>query len=141
MVIAGASVAAQISMNAQFGNVAGSPLWAANVSFAVSMLAGVVGLALALSGGLMSAPSPAIWNAPRWVWLGGLGGAIYVFLAAILAQRLGAALLSAAGILGQLGAALLIDHYGWFAMPVSRISASRVIGAVLLLVGVTLIRR
>jgi transporter family-2 protein len=141
MVFAGACVAAQISMNAQFGNVAGSPLWAANVSFAVSMLAGLVGLALAIASGALSTPSPAIWSAPLWVWLGGLGGAIYVFLAAILAQRLGAALLSAAGIVGQLGAALLIDHYGWFAMPVSRISAIKVLGALMLVGGVVLIRR
>jgi transporter family-2 protein len=77
MVLAGACVAAQVSMNAPLGNVAGSPLWAANVSFAVSMLAGLVGLALAASAGQISAPGSALWTAPRWVWLGGLGGALF----------------------------------------------------------------
>ena len=74
------------------------------------------------------------------MWLGGLGGAAYVLLAILLTQHLGAALLSAAGILGQLGTSLLIDHYGWFGVPVHRLSAGRLIGSVLLTVGVVLIR-
>jgi transporter family-2 protein len=128
MVLAGAAVAAQISINAQFGAVAGSALWASNVSFAVSMAAGLVGLGLAAATGSLTALGPAVWSAPKWIWLGGLGGAAYVLLAAVLAHRLGAALLSAAGILGQLGTSLIIDHYGWLGMPVSRISAVRIMG-------------
>ena len=140
MVFAGACIAAQVAMNAQFGAAAGNPLWAANISFLVSMVAGLVGLGIAASAGYVSAPAAALWSAPRWVWFGGLGGAIFVLLAAILTQRLGAALLSASGIVGQLGASLLIDHYGWFGLPVSRLSAFRIIGAALLVVGVVLIR-
>ena len=49
-------------------------------------------------------------------------------------------LLAAAGILGQLGTSLLIDHYGWFGVPVQRLSAVRLIGVVLLTAGVVLIR-
>jgi transporter family-2 protein len=58
----------------------------------------------------------------------------------VLASRLGASLLSAAGILGQLGASILIDHYGWFAMPVQRATPTRLIGAALLAAGVVMIR-
>jgi transporter family-2 protein len=65
---------------------------------------------------------------------------VYVMLAVLLAGRLGAALLSAAGILGQLGTSLLIDHYGWFGMPVQRASGTRLVGVALLAVGVVLIR-
>ena len=140
MVLAGAAVAAQVSINAHLAAVAGGALWASNVSFAVSMVAGLVGLGIAASAGQAVAPDPAVWTAPRWIWLGGVGGAIYVLLAAVLAHRLGAAVLTAAGILGMLGTSLLIDHYGWFAMPVSRISPARVAGVALLVAGVTLIR-
>jgi transporter family-2 protein len=63
-----------------------------------------------------------------------------VLLAIVLTHRLGAALLSAAGILGQLGTSLLIDHYGWFGVPVHRMSATRLVGILLLTLGVVLLR-
>ena len=141
MVVVGATVAAQIAINAQLRVVAASTLWATNISFAVSMLAGLSALAFAAALGRLSLPAPALSHAPWWLWLGGLGGATYVLFAILLAHRLGAALLSAAGILGQLSASLLIDHYGWFGVPVQRLSAERLVGLVLLVVGVVLIRR
>ena len=38
------------------------------------------------------------------------------------------------------GAGLLIDHWGWFGVPVHRVSPGRVLGALLLLAGMALIR-
>jgi transporter family-2 protein len=140
MLVAGAGVAAQIVINAQLRVAAASALWATNISFAVSMAAGLAALAFATVFARVPFPAPALWRAPWWIWLGGLGGAVYVLLAILLARRLGAALLSAAGILGQLGASILIDHYGWFGTPVHRISAARALGVVLLAVGIALIR-
>lgn len=140
MIAAGGAVAAQIAINAYLGAVTGSALWASNISFAVSWLAGVAALGVAVSLGHMPVPDPAVWSAPRWVWLGGLGGAMYVILAILLTHRLGAALLSAAGILGQLGTSLLIDHYGWFGVPVHRLSAVRLVGMLCLTAGVVLLR-
>ena len=140
MVGAGAAVATQIAINAYLGVVTGSALWAANISFAVSMVAGLVALGTAILLGEMPLPNPAVWNAPSWIWLGGLGGATYVLLAILLTHRLGAAVLSAAGILGQLSTSLLIDHYGWFGVPVHRMSATRLAGILLLTLGVVLLR-
>ncbi len=140
MLMAGVAVALQIVVNAQLRVVSASALWATNISFAVSMAAGLVALATGAALGRVPLPDPALWRAPAWVWLGGLGGAAYVLLAVLLAHRLGAALLSAVGIVGQLVAAVLIDHYGWFGTPVHRVSAARAAGVVLLTVGVALIR-
>lgn len=140
MVMAGAGLAAQIVVNAQLRVVAASALWAANICFAVSMAAGLAALAVAAVFARAPLPAPALWRAPWWVWLGGLAGAVYVLLAILLARRLGAAVLSAAGILGQLGASILIDQYGWFGAPMHRVSAARALGVVLLAVGVALIR-
>lgn len=140
MLIAGAGIAAQIAVNAQLRTVSGSALWAANIVFAVSMTAGLLVLAGASLFSTLAPPSPALWRAPRWVWLGGIFGGAYVVLAIVLADRLGAALLSATGILGQLAASILIDHYGWFGMPVQRATTARLIGVALLTAGVVLIR-
>ena len=48
MVGAGTAVATQIAINAHLGAVTGSALWAANISFAVSMIAGLVALGAAI---------------------------------------------------------------------------------------------
>jgi transporter family-2 protein len=140
MIIAGAAVAAQTAINAELRVVAGSALWAMNISFAVSMLIGLAVFVAGATAGVVSAPAPDLWRAPWWIWLGGVPGAIYVLLAVVFTQRLGTGLLTAAGILGQLSTALLIDHYGWFGMPVTRLSLPRVVGGVLLVVSVALIR-
>lgn len=140
MIGAGAAVAAQIAINAHLNVVAGSALWAANISFGVTMLSGVVALGIAAALGQAPLATAAVVSAPRWIWLGGFGGAVYVLFAILLAHRLGATLLSATGILGQLGGSLLIDHYGWFGIPVQRLSIERVTGLVLILIGVVLIR-
>ena len=63
-----------------------------------------------------------------------------MLLAILLARQLGASLLSAAGILGQLVASMVIDHYGWFGTPVHRVSVARAVGIVLMAMGVALIR-
>jgi transporter family-2 protein len=140
MVLAGAGIGAQIAVNAQLRQVTGSAVWAANIVFAVSLAAGLMALAGARVFGGVSLPDPALWRAPSWVWTGGLYGGIYVTLAILLADRMGAALVSATGIFGQLCASLLIDHYGWFGMPVQRATPARLIGAALLAAGVVLIR-
>ena len=140
IVIAGAGVGAQIAVNAGLGAAAMTPLWAANINFAVSVIVGLTALGIAILLGHPAAPHPAIWTAPKWIWLGGVFGATYVLLAIILTRTVGVALLSAATIVGQLTASLLIDHYGWFGATVHRLSATRLLGGVFLLAGVVLIR-
>ena len=140
IVIAGTGVGAQIAVNAGLGAAARAPLWAANINFAVSVVVGLAALGISILLGQPAAPSPAIWTAPKWVWLGGVFGGTYVLLAIILTRTVGVAVLSAATIFGQLAASLLIDHYGWLGATVHRLSATRLIGAVFLVVGVALIR-
>jgi transporter family-2 protein len=140
MIIAGAAVAAQTAINAELRVVSASALWAMNISFAVTMVLGLAMVAAAAATGRLSAPAPTMWRAPWWIWVGGVPGAVYVLLAVVLTQRLGTGLLTAAGILGQLSTALLIDHYGWFGMPVSKLSVPRIVGGVLLMIGVVLTR-
>jgi transporter family-2 protein len=77
---------------------------------------------------------------PWWIWTGGIAGASYVLAAVALARPLGVATLFAAVIVGQLTAGLVIDHFGWFNVPVHRVSPERLIGAALLVGGMALIR-
>jgi transporter family-2 protein len=140
MIMAGAGIAGQIAVNAHLRVVTGSALWAANIVFAISMAAGLIAMGLTSVFSTVSLPDPAVWRSPSWVWFGGIFGAAYVVLAILLADRMGAALVSATGIFGQLCASILIDHYGWFGMPMQRATPARLIGAALLVAGVVLIR-
>ena len=140
IVLAGCGLAAQIAVNAVLGAAVGAPLWAANITFMVSVIVGVTALGIAVLLGQAPSPGPAIWSAPPWIWLGGVFGAVYVLLSIILTRTVGVALLAAATIVGQMLASLAIDHYGWFGATVHKLSATRLIGAGLLIAGVALIR-
>ncbi len=65
---------------------------------------------------------------------------LYVFGVVALTRYLGVALFFAAVVVGQLGTGLVIDHWGWFGVPVHRVSPERFAGALLLLAGMALIR-
>ncbi len=137
-VIAGAGVAAQAVINARLRLILGAPLWAAATQF-------IVGLTLILVVAVATRqPAPVtagLARAPWWIWLGGLFGATCIVISIVLTPRLGTALMLASVIVGQLSAALLIDHYGWFGASVIRMSPMRVLGAALLVLGVILLRR
>jgi transporter family-2 protein len=135
-VVVGAGLAVQVMVNAQLRLATASTVWAALLQFVV----GLVGLLAAAA--LFREPVPAaLPRSPWWIWTGGLLGATYILLSIVLVSRLGAALLLASVVVGQLAASLVIDHYGWLGAPVHRASPARLIGAALLVAGVALIRR
>jgi transporter family-2 protein len=135
--VTGAGFAVQSVINARLRVVLGGPLWAAIVQF-------VVGLVLLVSVALLTRqPAPittGLGRAPWWLWTGGAFGATFIFVTIVLTPKLGAALTLASLIVGQLTAALVVDHYGLFGATVIRLSPFRVLGAGLLLLGVTLMR-
>jgi transporter family-2 protein len=135
-VLAGAGLAAQVVVNAELRATTQSALWAAVISFFV----GLAGLLLVTAAVREPLATGGWARAPWWSWTGGLLGAVYIGLAAPLARQLGAALLLALVIAGQVITSILIDHYGMFGAPVHRLSAGRIIGASLLVAGVALIR-
>jgi bacterial/archaeal transporter family-2 protein len=136
-VLAGAGVAAQAVINAQLRFILGAPVWAASVQFIVGLMLLAV---VALVTGQALPPSGAVSQVPWWMWTGGIFGASFILMAVIVTPKLGVALMMATTIVGQLAAALVIDHYGWFGGAVIPISPTRIIGVTLLLAGVILIR-
>lgn len=136
-VAAGAGVAAQAVINARLRFLLGAPVWAAITQF----LVGLAALALFALLSRQAVPSAAgISRAPWWMWTGGIFGATFILMSIVVTPRLGAALMLAATIVGQLVTALAIDHYGWFGANIIPISLTRVAGIVLLAAGVVLIR-
>ena len=136
-VAAGAGVAAQAVINGRLRFILGAPVWAATAQFVV----GLVILILFAAVSRQAIPTGAeIARAPWWMWTGGLFGATFILMAVVATPVLGAALMLASSIVGQLAAALVIDHYGLFGATVIPISPTRIVGVAFLALGVILIR-
>ncbi len=136
-VAAGAMLPFQFGINAQLSHWVGSPIRAAFVSFVVGTVA------LLIIAALVRKPLPSaakLAEVPWWVWIGGLLGAFYVVGSIVTAPKLGAATLVAAVVAGQAVASALVDQFGWVGFEGHHMSVGRVIGLVLLAVGVALVR-
>lgn len=132
----GAGLTLQAGVNQQLRAATGSALWTSIISASFT----VVWLAAVQLVQRDTLPLSGYSRYPWWIWAGGVGGAAYVFGVVALTRHLGVALFFAAVIVGQLGLGLAIDHWGWFGVPVHRVSAGRLIGAALLVAGMALIR-
>ena len=81
-----------------------------------------------------------IGDAPWHVVIGGgLAGALYVGSIVWTVRALGAGGLTAVTIAGQLGVAIVIDHFGWLGVEKSPITVAKVSGVLLLAVGTWLV--
>ena len=135
--LAGVLVGLQAPVNSRLGRTIGS-VQAATFSFVV----GTVALALVASlfyGGLGSFGE--VGKAPVWALVGGLLGAVYVTVAILTVRTLGVSGLTAIVIAGQLAAAVVIDRFGLLGIAKQPIGVQRVVGLVLLVVGVLLVVR
>lgn len=136
-VVAGAGVSVQSGMNAQLASWLGSPFRAAIVNFVVGLSLLLV-VAAAFARGLPAGDRVA--GAPWWAWLGGIFGALFVATAAVAAPRLGAGTFIAAVVGGQTVFALALDRLGLVGFAQHALTPLRVAGALLLVVGVALVR-
>jgi len=134
---AGCLVGMQAPINSRLGKTVGS-LQAASFSFLVGT-AVLLLIAAFVRGGLGSLGQ--IGRVPWWALVGGLLGAVYVTVALIAVRTLGASGLTAVVITGQLAISVAIDRFGLFGIAKQNIDASRIVGLVLLVVGVVLVVR
>jgi transporter family-2 protein len=133
----GAAIAVQALANSRLRVALGTPVWAAIAQFIVGLLL-LVGVAI-----ISRQPAPdtdGLTRMPLWGWIGGAVGALFIVVSIVLTPRLGTALTLATITVGQMLAALVLDHYGLLGAPVVRLSFPRVVGAAFLLAGIALMR-
>jgi len=127
----------QQAVNADLRASIGSAAWAGFVSYIGGTLCMLV-LAMVLREAV-----PALANIHKshwWAWTGGFFGAVYIAISIFLIPRLGAAFFVALLVAGQMAASVAFDHFGSLGLPEHTLDIPRLIGAVLLVVGVVLIR-
>jgi transporter family-2 protein len=138
VLVAGAFQAFGNSMNAQLKTSLQNPWLASLVSFflIVAFFAGAFAI--------MPTPLPSVSDLvamPWWAPLGGLAGAIAVFLGLMFVSRLGAGPFNGLLIAANLITSLLIDHWGLLRMPVHSLNPWRIVGGALMVIGIFLISR
>jgi transporter family-2 protein len=137
-VLAGAALPIQASINAEFAARGATPLWAAGISAALTALTLAVIASLFLR---MPAPSPALFTKiPPWLWCGGFLGVIVLGVMSSVPQRIGAATMIVCFIAGQVICSMVLDHFGALGLPQQSVSAGRLMGAAMIVGGVTLVR-
>ncbi len=136
MAVVGGCIALQAPINAGLGKSTGS-FAAATISFAVGtlLLAAIVTVSGKASG--LGEVSHVEW----YYLLGGALGAAYVFSALVLVSQIGAGGVAAATVTGQLTTSVVLDQIGFLGLEQQPITATRVVGVLLLLAGTYLIVR
>jgi transporter family-2 protein len=134
---AGCLVGMQAPVNARLGkSIGGVP--AATFSFLVGTLA------LAVIAGVIRGELGHLGHvgrAPWWALIGGLFGAVYVFVALEAVRTLGVSGLTAVVIAGQLTISVVIDRFGLLGVARQHVGVSRIVGLVLLVLGAALVVR
>lgn len=78
---------------------------------------------------------------PWWAPLGGLVGAVAVVAGLLFVNKVGAGAYAGLTITANILMSLAIDHFGWFGIAQHALNGWRVLGAVLLVAGITLVAR
>lgn len=141
-VAAGAVLPVQGAVNALLRNdLAGAPFAVGTVSFLVATLAMAAVLLVTLAR--QKTPRPALGGVsamPWWGWLGGFAGATYVTTVFTSIPVIGAATTIGLTVAGQQVASILVDRHGWFRLPQRPVTATRLGGAGLILLGVVALK-
>jgi transporter family-2 protein len=131
---AGIAVSFQAAINSQMAAAVGAN---SVVAALVSFLCGTAVLAIVAfaRGGLPDALA-ALPQQPLWKFSGGLLGAAFIFCTVMLVPRIGLLNLVVLVIAGQLVTSMAIDHFGLVNVAMRKVSAVRLLGAAVMIVGV-----
>ncbi len=127
--VSGMAMAVQGSLNSVLGKVTG--LWEA------TLIVHGVGLVVAgvLTVPLGNGSIAKVAGAPWYTWLGGAIGVVIIYAVAKSIPKVGVAPATTAIIVGQVGTACLIDHFGIFGLERLPFQWSHAVGVLLLAVG------
>jgi bacterial/archaeal transporter family-2 protein len=135
--LVGCLLAVQSSVNLQLNGAVKTPYGASTVQLSVATVLLAI---VALAAGTIGAVS-GVFDVTWWHLLGGLASPLYITSGILLFPRLGA--LAAVGLFvtGQMFASLALDLFGLIGVPREPLTVGIVVGAIAVLVGITVIIR
>lgn len=137
-IVVGMFVSAQPPLNAILSRAVGNPYGATAISIFIAFL---TILAMVAFTGPGEISRRTLSSVPWWVYLAGTAGAIFVGAGVVIAPVTGTLVFFACIIAGQLIGSALADQFGAFGLETRTISAWRVAGIAMVLVGALLASR
>ncbi len=134
-IFAGMSNAFQAPVNAALGKFVGV-VESSFISFAVGALSLLLVSLVVGKGSILK-----VVDAPPNLWIGGFLGAFFVTVALFVVPKIGAALMIASVLTGQMVAALIIDQIGLLGIPKNPVDLYRIGGLACLAVGIKLLSK
>lgn len=135
--LAGAFLPIQAGLNAKLGKAGSSPIHASMISFFIG--------AIAVASYIIITKQTVSWagikTAPAYAWLGGLLGAFYVTVVILAFPKLGPALTFGLVVAGQMLISALFEHFNILVAQQHPITIWRLLGFLLVIVGVIIIRK
>jgi len=135
--LSGAFLPIQAGLNAKLGKTVESPVYASMLSFVI----GTLGLITYILITKQSMSWAGVREAPAHVWIGGLLGAFYVTVIILAFPKLGPGLTFGLVVAGQMIISILLEHFNILVAQQNSISFMKVLGVLLVVVGVIIIRR
>lgn len=129
----GIAMSVQTALNTQLRDHLNSPLQAAFFSFLIGTI--VLGVLVTFQDAEKPSVSQLL-EIPWFLWLGGFLGVYAISLSIYTAPKLGFLTLSGLIIFGQIAMSMLLDHFGWLGTEKVSINWQRLLGALMIFVGV-----
>ena len=137
-VLAGMLSATQTAVNGYLGTILGSSLQAAAISFStgtIILLVYCLGTQTTFADlGKAVSAGKSYW----WIWIGGFLGGLYVFGSDWLVPQIGTGQVVVMALFGQLTFSAIIDQFGFFHALKSPVSRQKLLGLVIMFIGVIL---
>ncbi len=107
--------------------------------FEVSFLVHIIGaVMLIVSAVLIQKQKIKLTGAPRYVYLVGFLGVAMIVTTSLSTTYIGAALTMVLSITAQIISSAVVDHFGWFNVPVNKFSLRRIPAFAIILTGLLL---
>jgi transporter family-2 protein len=136
--VAGILNTVQAGSNSTLHKILESPAWSVAAVFGVGLVAS---LAAAVSSGQRFPSAATIDAVPWWGWIGGALGTVYLFSMMLTADKVGAAIFMSITVTMAVITSLVMDHFGLMGFDVHRAGIGRIIGGMLMVMGLGLIAK
>ena len=128
-IFTGIVLAIMISLNGGWGNISGN--YASSV---IIHFVGLIGIIFVLI--FTKSKIKNLKGIPFYMFTGGLIGILTVLFTNIGFSGLGVSLTVSLSLLGQLITSLIIDHFGYFNMPVIEFDKKKILGLIIIIAGI-----
>ena len=137
VVIAGAFLPMQGSMNSKLAKAGENPVYASMISFTIGVLALVAYILLTSQ----NVSWKGLKDAPSYSWLGGVFEAFYVTVIVFAFPKIGPGLTFGLVVAGQLITSMVMEHFQIMGTPHQPISLGRIVGVLLIIIGVVAVKK